>query len=163
FLGFLGHHTDPTSFLTALNGVLGRREDLRHRLLVRWVGHKGGAQTETLRLLDRYGVCESVAQVSQRQARAMMERSSLLLLIVNGDMDRYRPGKLYAYLATDTPVLVYGSVGEAGNIVQRLDAGQVVADGDLEMLEAALDAALARPKEHVPNPLRQSWMNSHDR
>lgn len=163
FLGFLGNHTDPTSFLTAINAVLARREDLRERLRIVWVGHKGGAQAQVLAQLDSFGVCQSVSQLSQQEARRIMERSTLLLLIVNRDMDRYRPGKLYAYLATDTPILVYGSVGETGRVVQQLRAGEVVPDGDDEALEVALDAVLSRKEGRVPSPERRSWIRSHDR
>ncbi len=163
FLGTLSDHTDPSSFLSTLQAVLARREDLRHRLRLLWVGQKAPPQEEVLNLLDEYDVCESIAQLSQLDARWIMERSSLLLLIVNSNMDRYRPGKLYSYLATNTPILVYGSEGEAGRMVRQLEAGTVVADSDDKALESALDAAIARPREHLPNALRQSSMRSHVR
>jgi hypothetical protein len=134
--GVLAGHTDPASFLGTLNAVLERRPDLQQNVRVLWIGRKASAQVRTLVEMDRFGVCVSFDQVSQAEARAVMKRSDLLLLLVDPQTDRCRPGRLYTYLASERPLLVFGGVGESGNVVRQVRAGYALEAGDDKALEA---------------------------
>ena len=109
------------------------------------------------------GISRMVPQLSRADAQRLMRRCSLLLLIVNKDMDRYRPGKLYSYLASGTPILVYGSDGESGQIVRSLACGTVVADGDDAALETALARAMDDDTSISDGSRRLEWIRSMDR
>lgn len=158
FMGNLSSHTDPASFLRTLMRVLERRPELADRLRLLWVGTVRPRQRELMEQLDTAGLSRLIPQLSRGEAQRLMHRCSLLLLLVNQEMDRYRPGKLYSYLASGRPILVYGSVGESGAIVQSLHAGVLVPDGDDHALEAALDAALGGgPASPLPSAA-QLWV-----
>lgn len=163
FLGTLGQHTDPSSFLTSLNQVLERRAELRDSIRILWIGNQDPDRLAAIASLDRFGVSRCFGQVSQAEARLIMEHSRALLLIVNREMDRYRPGKLYSYLAARPPILVFGSFGEAGQIVSELGAGFVVDDGDGAGLEGALSNMLTPPDHQHDDAKRHAWVSRHTR
>lgn len=163
FLGSLGQHTDPSSFLMALNQVLERRAELRNSIRILWIGNQDPERLAAIAALDRFGVSRCFGQVSQAEARLIMEHSRALLLIVNREMDRYRPGKLYSYLAARPPILVFGSSGETGQLVSELRAGVVVDNGDSAELEGALATMLASPDHQQDNPKRHDWVSRHTR
>lgn len=56
------------------------------------------------------------------------------------ELELYIQGKLYEYIASGTPVLLYGAGGEMARIIGRLGAGVAVAQGDGEALGRALEA-----------------------
>lgn len=163
FMGNLSGHTDPGSFLRALGRVLERRPEFAERLRLLWVGTVRPRQRALIGELDTAGLSRTVPQLSRADAQRLMHRCSLLLLIVNEDMDRYRPGKLYSYLASGTPILVYGSDGESGGIVRSLAAGMVVADGDDVALEGAIAGALDGGVTMANGSRRDAWIRSMDR
>jgi len=163
FVGNLAEHTNPDSFLATLASVLDRRNDLRPKLRLIWVGNKSAEAQTALRSFRHHDVFEYVDQTPRRETFGLMQRSTLLLLIVNQNMDRYRPGKLYDYLASDTPILVYGSKGEAGSIVEELGAGMVVQDRDDQALERAFDEAMEGRTSNRDRAKRQIWIRRHDR
>lgn len=163
FMGNLSDHTDPTGFLATLSRVIERRPGLGERVRLLWVGTVQPRQRELLGRMDAAKISRILPQVSPRDAHAIMRRSSLLLLLVNREMDRYRPGKLYSYLATDTPILVYGSQGESGRIVKELSAGFVVEDGDDRALEAVLDCLFSSNTQLGGKPEREAWARDHRR
>lgn len=163
FMGNLSSHTDPTGFMATLSRVIERRPELAERWRLLWVGTVQSTQREVLQRVDEAQMSTIVSQVSPREAQAMMRRASLLLLLVNRDMDRYRPGKLYSYLASNTPILVYGSKGESGRIIDDLSAGFVVEDGDDRALERVFDSLLTNLGQIRDEPKRGVWVRKHRR
>jgi glycosyltransferase involved in cell wall biosynthesis len=58
----------------------------------------------------------------------VMQSVDLLLILNPPTIHRYIQGKLYEYIASGTPVLVFGRGGEMADIVSSLDAGIIVDD-----------------------------------
>jgi hypothetical protein len=91
-----------------------------------------------------------------------MRSADALLVINKPSLNRYLPGKLYEYLAVETPVLVYGDGGEVPSLIRRFDAGCVVATGDVEGLEAALGTLRHKRGSSRVHGVHE-WLSSHTR
>lgn len=162
FLGNLSDHTSPAGLLQVLEVVLRNNPDLRERLRVTFVGHKGPAATRMLAEFPYQDNLELIEQVAKPGALAIMRSVDVLLLVNDVQMHRYRPGKIYDYLAAGTPVIVLGTGGEIAALVQRLDAGWVLESNDangLAEILAGIGAARCRPGMQG----LQEWLAEHTR
>ena len=112
FVGTLGNYTPPQVFLNTLTSVLERQSALETTLRLTFVGLRSAAADRALRAFPYQGLLAVMDEVPRPQALAIMRQADALLLINDTTFARYRPGKLYDYLAMGTPILVYGSGGE---------------------------------------------------
>ena len=92
----------------------------------------------------------------------MMRKARALLIINEPDLSRYIPGKLFDYIASRTPVLVYGDGGEVARIVRELGAGFVVQTDDVTALAQAL-LALSQSSVGSDPALVTDWLARHTR
>lgn len=162
FFGFLGSHTPPESFLDNAIIVFDRRPDLRQRININFIG---GKSNDISKSLSSYASHENIKisdQVSKKAAIEMMQDCTALLLINPPSLSKYIPGKLFDYLASGTPILVYGEGGEAARIVTNLDSGIVIHEDSPNDLEAALDKLLEWPSSNCPIQT-QNWIHEHSR
>lgn len=162
--GKLGLHMPPGVFLDPVSRILARRDDLRRRLRIRFIGEASGeapAQLaafpfpDVLEITDRY--------LPKPQALAQMRRAAAVLLLNGPTLERTIPGKLYEYLATGAPILVHGDAGQIGEIMRELEAGWIVPIGDDAALEVALEGVAARTPR-LGDPARiAAWLDVHTR
>jgi glycosyltransferase involved in cell wall biosynthesis len=164
FVGALSDYalSGRLEFLATLAAVLEHRPGLEARLRLSFVGRRSGAADRSLRTFRYQGLLEVVDEVPRPQAMAIMRQADVLLLINDAAMARYRPGKLYDYLAAETPILVYGTGGEIGRVVQQYDAGCVVPAGDVEALEKALGTLPGLRGQSARRGIRD-WLSRHTR
>ena len=94
----------------------------------------------------------------------MMRQSDALLILAEPELERYRPGKLYDYIAAGPPVLVYGHSGEASELIERLGAGFFVPANDTDALEKTLDQ-ICESISTFPNRSAEinEWLEQHTR
>lgn len=162
FVGALSNHTMPDEFLTTMASVLAREPVLREALRLTFVGQKSEAAERALRAFPFQNLLEVIGEVPRPQAMSIMRHADALLLINQKALERYRPGKLYDYLAMETPILVYGTGGEVARLVRQFDAGCVVRSGDVEELERALRALGELRGQAVKHGIRE-WLLEHTR
>lgn len=162
YLGMLGDHTPTDSLLADLGAVVEQSPALAQDLVLHFVGQRsvqaerqlaGFAHARMLRLGD---------QVPKPEAARIMGQASALLLINEPTLARYIPGKLFDYIASGTPVLVYGEGGESARIVQELHAGRVVAAGDKDALRRAIQD-LAAGQVTTDAAKAATWLAEHTR
>lgn len=164
FAGNLGNHTLPGSFLDCLDEAMSVLPDLADRLKFVFVGQKSRQATAELSRFAVSSLIESRDQIPKREVGRILRRSSGLLLLNPPELERYIPGKLYEYLAAGRPVLVYGAGGEAGALVERLEAGHVVGEGDAPGLAAALERIAGQSgNEPQISAARAEWLERHTR
>jgi glycosyltransferase involved in cell wall biosynthesis len=94
----------------------------------------------------------------------MMAQCAALLIINHPLLDRALPTKLFDYLATGRPILVYGNgESEMSDLVLRLGAGMIVAEGDDEALNRALRQVRERPASDWQTARRLKFLEQHTR
>lgn len=162
FLGYLGDHTPPDSFIATLQKAVELRPDLERRVRIRFIGNIAPAIRERLLAYSYRGLILLTDQVPKPDALRIMQETDALLILNPLPLHRYIPGKLFDYVASGSPILVYGEGGEAANIVRELDAGQIVPEGDPHALTAALDRLANTPDNPSPE-IRAAWLASHHR
>ncbi len=164
YTGNLSPYTRPGNFLTLLARLLERRDDLRERVKLRFVGDVLPAERSVLNAFPFQDRIEILEHVPRPEAIRYMRESDLLLILAEPELARYRPGKLYDYLAAGPPLLVYGHRGEASDLVERLGAGVFVPEGDEGALWHLLDG-LCKGTDALParSPEIDAWLQRHTR
>jgi len=161
YIGYLGEHTAPDSFLHTVAKVLEREPDLAKRLRLEFIGTRSKTATQEIERFPFPGIVALRELVPKHIAMQSMMYASALLLLNPEPLQRYRPGKLYDYVASGTPILVYGSGGEVERLITELGAGIVVPANDPEGLCTAL-LALERTAPSK-NGIREEWLHKHTR
>ncbi|MEX2455425.1 MAG: glycosyltransferase [Rhodospirillaceae bacterium] len=162
YVGKLGSHVPTGEFLNALNEAVRSMPDGRRNLTVSFIGEIDGVARR--QLADSAGdlQIDTPGVVDQKTALGLMSEADILLLMSDMRLQRYRPGKLYDYLAAGRPILVYGERGEISDIVEELGAGLHVPPDDVDRLSAILSG-----QEKLPDPTRSpklaAWLARHSR
>jgi glycosyltransferase involved in cell wall biosynthesis len=162
FVGTLGNATPPESFLKTLAELLQRAPSRETTLRLTFVGYRSKASESAVRAFPYQELVELIDEVPRPEALRIMRRADVLLLLNPSPWARYRQGKLYDYLAMETPILVYGSGGEAAALVDEFDAGRVVPASNVEALESAL-AILPGLRGRAAQRGVHQWLARHTR
>lgn len=161
-VGTLSGHTPPNDFLDSMQQLLTDEPGWIARLKIQFIGRRSSTADAAIRAFKFPSVLEVIDHVGKREANRRMQQSDALLLLADQDLERYIPGKLFDYLASRTPVLVFGSRGEAATLVDRLGAGLFCPSGS----DNALRDALLRLQKLDMAGQRDSvdaWLREHRR
>ncbi|AWI79763.1 hypothetical protein CEW87_10505 [Parazoarcus communis] len=162
FLGALGPHTPPDGFLAAVRRMLAVHPNWRERLRIQFVGERHRSVDRMIADSDLSDIISLRDQVSKPEAMEIMRDSSALIAFNPISLRRYIPGKLFDYIASGRPILVYGEGGEVASIVRELDAGAVVPENDIDRLREALSGLSSRPLA-TDESERKDWLKRHER
>jgi glycosyltransferase involved in cell wall biosynthesis len=162
YLGAVGDHAPIAGLLDAAAEVKEKSPALGKRLTLRFVGDRSLNADRTLAGFAHPAMLRLQSQVPKPEAMKIMQQASALLIINEPSLSRYIPGKLFDYIASGTPILVFGQGGEAARIVRELDAGIVV---DATTPGAFLAAVDALSKGQIRSRSKQSdaWLAAHTR
>jgi glycosyltransferase involved in cell wall biosynthesis len=163
YIGTLGKHSLPGKFLRGVETILRRREDLRNSLEFRFVGQADTAASREVEGFPYKDNIRLIHHVPKDIANRMMEDSNALLLLNNEQLSRYIPGKIYDYLASGTPILVFGNGGEIGSLVTKLQRGFVVDENDVDALENILDTIVSYNIKMERDDKFNEWLSLHTR
>lgn len=135
-VGIVNERCDPRVFLRALANEVALSKEFANDIVLEFNGEVHG---EVLRFVHQDDILRRVTvftgNVPHRDLLKLYGRSSLLLLILSGYKDAagFLPGKLFEYFATGLPVLGVGPLdGDAAFVLNRYEAGTMVADDDVE-------------------------------
>ena len=161
-VGGLAGHTPPFAFLESLRQLLADRPEWISRLKVSFIGRRSLSADAAIRDFPYADVLEVVDHVAKRDAIRLMHEADVLLLLSAPDLDRSLPSKLFEYIASRRPVLIFGSAGESSVLIDRLGAGMLCAPGS----GALLGDVLVRLRELDMSPHDQAvsaWLEKHRR
>jgi glycosyltransferase involved in cell wall biosynthesis len=138
YVGNLSDHTRPDGFLSMLAQLLAEDPDLHARVKFCMVGRVSGTVEGVLRAFPFPNNLLRVGLQPRPVARALMRRSTAVVVLNPEKLARYLPGKVYDYIASNRPLLVYGEGGEVSALVRKLNVGIIVREGDREALRRAI-------------------------
>jgi glycosyltransferase involved in cell wall biosynthesis len=162
FVGTLGNFTPLEGFLKSVASILEREPGLAKTIRLTFVGRRADRAERTLRAFPYQGLLDVNDEVPRPEAMEIMRRASALLLVNDAAFARYRPGKLYDYLAMETPILVYGSGGEVASVIDQFEAGFVVPAGDVDALQKAMKALPGLRGRAAQRGVHE-WLSRHTR
>lgn len=155
----------PGGFLETLREILARNRELAGTIRVRFVGVKSPEAMQQFAGFEGLfpGVLDLVEQLPKSKAIQVMAESHALLLLNPPHLERALTGKIFDYLASGRPLLVYGDTGEIGQLMRELSAGVMVSVGDSNGLERALLQLKKMSSLHWVTRPRIEFLKSHTR
>ncbi|MDO9460534.1 MAG: hypothetical protein Q7N95_10520 [Alphaproteobacteria bacterium] len=163
FAGYIGLHAPFHLFLEDLRQSAQRKPALVENYQISVVGSQPPEVISQTKSSPLGSIVVFEPQLPITDVITRLNSGRIGLIIVTKDFERYIPGKLYYYLASDIPILVFGAPGETKNIVEELDAGIFVEDGNPEKLIDALATFDREPASRWNNQARKDWLISHTR
>ena len=162
YVGNLGDHVPVSKLLADLSTLVEQAPALARRVAVRFVGDRAAGADRLLSQFQHRWMLRLDGQVPKPTAIQVMRSASALLIINEPSLSRYIPGKLFDYIASGTPILIYGADGEAGRIVKQLGAGVEVTPGATNQLGTVLDQ-LGNNQIAISPARAQEWLAAHTR
>ncbi len=163
FLGNLAPYIQSGGFVDTLQNAAKLFPSLEKDFSVEIIGRQPERVKKRLEGFPSRGLLEIGGQVSKAEACLIMRRAKALLLPNPESLHRYIPGKLYEYIASGTPILLYGKGGEMGEIIESLRAGIIVPEGDPNLLVEACRKIVAGAVDVSDIEERQDWLESRTR
>jgi glycosyltransferase involved in cell wall biosynthesis len=143
YSGILYPMRSPKVLLEALAELIAdgavRREDVLLRFAGRFDLPGSSAHWDLVHRLRLEDVVEVMGQLPHKEALAALKASHLLLLVGDTlpDAGYYIPGKLYEYMAIARPILALHMEGDAQQIIETYNIGQVVHPSNKEGIKEA--------------------------
>ncbi|MEE4349794.1 MAG: glycosyltransferase [Pacificimonas sp.] len=125
FLGTLSDMLDPRPFLAALADAHAADPGLAEKLVVRFTGRKTPTMQAALDAFPVPALVEDAAPVPRAAIAGELASAHAALLFADERVARYRPTKLYEYVRSGLPIVIWGANGEAGAVVRTLNQGLV--------------------------------------
>jgi len=123
-----------------------------------------GTATRLERFAAQYpGILELRPAMPQVSAFEIMRESTMLLLLNNTRYPGVVPLKTFDYMASGTPILVFGTAGAGGGVVASTAAGVQISENDTQALAAGFDILRSRPRSEWNGPRREAWCAEHNR
>ena len=142
--------------------ILDASPQLREQIKFLCIGRKSPEAMAQLTGFKYQGILELIEQIPKQEACQVMQSVDLLLILNPPVMQRYIPGKLYEYIASGTPILVFGKGGEMAEIVTSLDAGIIVDAKDERELTHLLTNSKFQTQPRKSDKIDQ-WLKSRQR
>jgi len=162
FIGVLGDHSLPKEFISALGVLLESNPQLKKVLRVQFIGNKSAQAESILNNFKFQKNIKIIGHVAKIEALNLMSESDALLVLAGKGMKDYIPGKLFDYLSLKKPILYFGEQGEASAIVDSLEAGFSISDGDLQGLADCLNK-LAQKELVIDESKIDMWIKNYTR
>lgn len=148
YMGTWGHIRDPEFFLRALGSLLRKREYLRERIRVNFIGEVKfdvdlATRIEQVISEENLGmVVHRVPFIPHKQGLSYLYASDVLLLVIGMPVGRpdvpdwMVTSKLFEYLCVRRPILaLVPPDGEAARIIREANAGEIIAPTDIDRIE----------------------------
>ena len=161
-VGALSGHNPPDDFLNALAELFANEPLWRERIRVSFIGRRSPATASALESFPYQANIQIIDHVSKREASRRMQEADVLLLLAGPELERYLPGKLFDYVASGQPILIFGYPGESSMILESLGIGQLCPPSAGALLGQKLTWLLnANPS--IDGNIVQAWLNHHRR
>lgn len=166
FMGEPGSWSDLDEMLGTWHRALSSDSALPSQVRLHFVGTRHDDAAASIRAFPIAGAVELRPGVPRGVAQAQKRACDGLLLLNPPALHRCAPGKLYEYLAARRPILLYGTGGEAGALLDGYPGLVAVRQGDAHELAHALrmiaDGTAARRMRDEAD-IVDRFVEAHDR
>lgn len=158
YAGILYQKRNPRLLLRAIKELIDEGMLDRHDLLLSFAGvfdYPGYSENrDCVEELGLQDIVKVLGNLPHKEALGMMKGADALLLIgdVSSDAGAYIPGKLYEYMGIGKPILALNKAGEATQIIEQFDLGQVADPEDKDAMKTAYLRLYRAWKERAEAP-----------
>jgi glycosyltransferase involved in cell wall biosynthesis len=144
----------PVPLLEAVRVLKRDRPRVAARLEVVLAGPLSAEEEPLVRAVDLADTVRHVGSLDRpRTLQLQQAADALLVVLTEGSARRAATGKLFEYLATESPILVLGDDSEAARIVAETGAGFATSRSDPNAIAAALHRLVCSPSAWSRNAL----------
>ncbi|WP_419878805.1 glycosyltransferase family 4 protein [Brevibacillus centrosporus] len=157
YAGILYQKRNPRLLLQAIRELIDAGEVDQNDLLLSFAGvfdYPGYSENrDCVEKLNLGSIVRVLGNLPHKDALGLMKGADALLLIgdVSADAGAYIPGKLYEYMGIGNPILALNKAGEATEIIEKFQLGQVA---DPEEKDAIKEAYLQLYKDWKAQGIR---------
>jgi len=158
YAGILYQKRNPRRLLRAVSELIDEGLVERQDILLSFAGvfdYPGYSENrDCVRELGLEDVVRVLGNLPHREALGLMKGADALLLIgdVSPDAGAYIPGKLYEYMGVGRPILALNKAGEATEIIETFQLGQVADPEDQDAIKQAYLTLYRAWKERSQEP-----------
>jgi glycosyltransferase involved in cell wall biosynthesis len=138
FFGFLGEHWDFEEFTRTLAAAVAGDPSLADTTRFAVYGKVSQENQAAVEALARPSLFGLHGLVPHGQAQRTMASCDALIVFNSQRLARVLPGKIFEYIASRRPVLLYGDGGEMEEVLRDIPGTTIVRRGDAPGLLAAL-------------------------
>ena len=165
-LGLLGEDRNPETLLYVIKAICEENSDFANYFRLNLVGKVNSKLSDLVASLNLKSNVFFIGQVSRKLALQYMQKSQLLLLLLNKaeNVSGRIPGKIFEYMGAKRPVISLGPVGtDVSIIISKSRLGQNIPYDNFESLKEYMLESFALFRSsglHVDDQLLKSY--SHE-
>ncbi len=165
-LGLLGEDRNPETLLYVIKAICEENSDFANYFRLNLVGKVNSKLSDLVASLNLKSNVFFIGQVSRKLALQYMQKSQLLLLLLNKaeNVSGRIPGKIFEYMGAKRPVISLGPVGtDVSIIISKSRLGQNIPYDNFELLKEYMLESFALFRSsglHVDDQLLKSY--SHE-
>lgn len=139
YTGLITSLRNPVSLWEILEQLLSEDEDFSNKFELRLVGNIDKQVLNFIKIKERLSLkTKFLGYLPHNEVLKVYSESSLLLLLLNNSINAsgHIPGKLFEYLAAQTPILGIGDTsGDVNRILQETKAGDIFREGQYDQIK----------------------------
>lgn len=165
YVGRTSGHEPAGSFLGSMSAVLAEYPELRNSLQIIFAGKQYGISRKQIKEFTRQYPENilSLGELPKNSAIELMSTADALLVFNEPKLHRRLPAKIFEYIATDRPIILYGPGGELGRLLSELGCAEIVPLDDPPGLARAITRIRSRGGSGYNNLRRRDWASQHRR
>lgn len=163
FAGAIGRHTPFKLFNDIILDVIKIDSSLKNKIKITVLGDQLKDVVEEILSSPVGTMFNFEPQIPINEVIARVNKADASLIIASKDFERYIPGKLFYYMASARPIIVYGIPGEVSKIIEETKSGYFIELDNEKQLLNSLHEILERSSITDIKDERKDWVMKHTR
>lgn len=152
-----GQHRNPEFFFKALASWIERREDLKDKIYVKFIGNWSPGFENLIPKYKLENIVDHVGWAPQAEAFEELFKADLLLLFQGFDpvLNAAIPRKLFEYMITNKDILAFAPPGEIPAMIGEYNCGKCLSNQELEPIIKILEDYYSQWQNSDKKPVEQ--------
>lgn len=163
FAGSIGNHTPFKLFNRVISNIIKADKILENKIKITVLGDQMEDKVEEILSSSVGKSFNFEPQIAIHDVIERVNKADVSLIIASKDFERYIPGKLFYYMASVRPIIIYGCSGEASQIIENTKSGYFIELDDEKALIKCLYDIFENPPVIEVNGEREKWLKKHTR